>query len=374
MGQVKVIDVPARPHAARWPAPIWAGAVEPAIETDPLIRGLIQRQTLILTYGASGSTKTVHTLDRDLCLAAGAAYYGLESAGGIVLYIPTEGRNSVRNRVAAYRSQRFEPGVDVLLAILPAAIDLLDPDTPGALVDYMKRLSDEHQQPAVKLTIDTLSRSIPGGDENSAEDMTQLIRHVDQIREGAECAVELVHHAGKDQARGARGHSALRAAVDTEIEVTSKDGYCVASVSKQRDLETGAEFAYRLETIEIGRDRYDHPITTVIPRWIEDHKPEPASVKLGEQSRRMLWLLREATESVGELPPQSVTRQPQPPSMGQRVVHKSALREFVRDRGGLSEGKTENAEDQAFGRTLKTLQQRGFVRIAGDHYWLTSKA
>ena len=34
----------------------------------------------------------------------------------------------------------------------------------------------------------------------------------------------IVHHTGKDETRGARGHTSLRAATDTEIEITGDTG------------------------------------------------------------------------------------------------------------------------------------------------------
>ena len=53
------------------------------------------------------------------------------------------------------------------------------------------------------IEIDTLSRIMAGGDENNAADMTALIRNIDTLRAATGAHVVLVHHTGKDTARGA---------------------------------------------------------------------------------------------------------------------------------------------------------------------------
>jgi hypothetical protein len=66
--------------------------------------------------------------------------------------------------------------------------------------------------------------------------------------------VILIHHAGKDTTKGARGHSSLHGAVDTEIEVTSITNPRLATVRKQRDLPWGDVFAFDLEEVDLGTD------------------------------------------------------------------------------------------------------------------------
>ena len=68
------------------------------------------------------------------------------------------------------------------------------------------------------IVVDTLSRALVGGNENGPEDMTAYIANSDVLREHGQCSVLSVHHSGKATDL-ARGHSSLRAATDTEIEV-----------------------------------------------------------------------------------------------------------------------------------------------------------
>lgn len=74
-----------------------------------------------------------------------------------------------------------------------------------------------------------------------------------------------MHHTGKDTGRGARGHSPLRAAIDTEIELSRDDlGQITAEVTKQRDGPTGYRFCYQLRQVELGLDQDGDPVTTCL--------------------------------------------------------------------------------------------------------------
>jgi len=65
----------------------------------------------------------------------------------------------------------------------------------------------------------------------------------------------------------------LRAATDTEIEVTRQEGadFSVATVVKQRELETGGAFAFRLEKVELGTNRRGKPVTSCIVKSVDDN-------------------------------------------------------------------------------------------------------
>ena len=102
-----------------------------------------------------------------------------------------------------------------------------------------------------------------GGDENSGKDIGAAVKVMDKIREETGAHVCLIHHCGKDEARGARGHSSLRAAIDTEIEITRPEGSIISTVraTKQRDLQAGDAMPFSLKVITIGMNRRGKPIT-----------------------------------------------------------------------------------------------------------------
>ena len=103
-----------------------------------------------------------------------------------------------------------------------------------------------------------------GGNENASEDMGALVINSDHIRRETKAHVCFIHHSGKDSARGARGHSSLLAAADTEIEVTNDDGARIARVTKQREMECSGEFSFSLHVVTLGENRRGKPVTSCV--------------------------------------------------------------------------------------------------------------
>jgi hypothetical protein len=132
---------------------------------------------------------------------------------------------------------------------VPCPVDLLRPNADTkTLIELIKQIEREKNVKVVAVVIDTLSRAMAGGNENAPDDMGALVKHLDDIRYDCDCTVEAIHHTGKDTARGARGHSLLRAATDTEIEV----GGGRIKVTKQRTMAGGDAWSFRLVSRRVG--------------------------------------------------------------------------------------------------------------------------
>ena len=170
----------------------------PRLDTSALIQGIIKPESFVVTYGESGSGKTFDALHRDLCIASGNEYFGRSVERGLVMYLSAEGGDSTQNRVYAYRRELFPSAAFVLV---PYSMDLL---TPGGDVDGVIRLAQEIEsligEKCIKVTQDTLARAMPGGNENSGEDMGLLVANADRIRHALGCCFEFIHHAGKNAA------------------------------------------------------------------------------------------------------------------------------------------------------------------------------
>lgn len=365
---------PKRAPPGEWPL-IWANKAQARLDEPSLVRGLIMPGSMIVTYGESNSGKTFHVADRDLSLAVGRDYYGRETEQGFVLYVAAEGPHSVERRVNAYLQDKLPDYQDVPFAILPESLDLYRQaaDTEP-LINFIKRVEDERGMKCVKVTADTLARVMAGGNENSSEDMGALVRNADKVRHDIGCAFELIHHSGKDTLKGARGHSSLRAATDTEIEVTNDNGYHVARVTKQRDFSIGDEFAYRLRVIELGLDNHGHRITTCVPDWETEHRPQSRSQRLKPREQSLLNLMRAfMRQRKTYAPPHVVKGAEPPPKPGQFVCPLPDFRTFVKSSGGLTEGDNPETEKKAMQRTLHSLRDKQFIRVYEDHAWLGDK-
>ena len=102
------------------------------------------------------------------------------------------------------------------------------------------------------IVIDTVARHMGGLDENSAKDTGALIATADKLKDDYGCVVLLVHHTGHANQDRARGSTAFKGALDTEILVKSSGDHDVTvSCEKQKD---GAPFATRqFLKVELGQ-------------------------------------------------------------------------------------------------------------------------
>jgi len=94
------------------------------------------------------------------------------------------------------------------------------------------------------LVIDTLTVAASGADENSSSDMGLIIEAAKALQAKLGGLVLLVHHSGKDQSKGLRGHSSLHAALDAAIEVIrnhdNRRRWRIAKVAKDDNSNTRA--------------------------------------------------------------------------------------------------------------------------------------
>ena len=164
-------------------------------------------------------------------------------------------------------------------------VSLLEHGHTTRLVDTVKACARRTDHPIRLVVLDTLARAIAGGDENSSQDMTAAIATVDAIRQATGAHVMIIHHCGKDEARGARGHSSLRAAVDTELEVSRPEGQSISTLraTKQRDMEAGGPMPFSLVSVPIGLNHRGKPVTSCLVKH-EDPMMAPQPKKGGRLS------------------------------------------------------------------------------------------
>jgi hypothetical protein len=250
-------------------------------------------------YGASNSGKTFFAIDLAAHVATGEDWQGKEVERGAVIYIALEGEQGAKNRIKAMQlCGKLPEGEPFFLCFSP--INLLDPDHPDAIKRMIERVSTIAKISVRLVIIDTMARAMAGGDENSGKDMTAAVKTIDAIKESTGAHVCIIHHSGKDVARGARGHSSLRAAIDTEIEVVHPDGekYRTASVVKQRDIATRPPLCFSLDVVEVGINRRGKKITSCVVK-AEDEIMAHVKCKAGAKARydceMILGLLPQAT-------------------------------------------------------------------------------
>jgi hypothetical protein len=231
---------------------------------DEIVEGVLTAGDGSVLYGDSNSGKTFFVIDLACAVARGVPWMGKQTEPGLVIYLAAESPASVRSRIQAYQRHH---GVRVPnFAIVQSPIDLFDGDADtDKLIQLVKQIEWQKGQPARLIIGDTLARLSAGANENAGQDMGLVVRRFDRIR--AECKAHflLIHHCGKNNAAGARGWSGVRAAVDTEIEVTDSPAGRCCEITKQRDLSTkGDRIGFRLDTVTMGLTKWKSPATSCV--------------------------------------------------------------------------------------------------------------
>jgi KaiC/GvpD/RAD55 family RecA-like ATPase len=258
---------------------------------DELVEGVLTAGDGSVLYGDSNSGKTFFVIDMAAAVARGAQWMGRNTEPGLVVYLAAESPASVRGRLQAYQKHH---GVRVPnFAIVQSPIDLFDGDADTeAVIEVVRQLERQRGQKVRLIVGDTLARLSAGANENAGQDMGLVVRRFDRIRSACNAHFLLVHHSGKAAANGARGWSGIRAAVDTEIEVTdSAQGRC-AEITKQRDLSTkGERIGFRLDTVTLGSTKWGAAATSCVV-VAADAPDKPQGKRVSEVGGAVLEYLR----------------------------------------------------------------------------------
>lgn len=262
-----------------------ADKLEGTSEAMDFVEGLLTEGGASVIYGPSNCGKSFWVVDLAVAVASGTPFRDeLEVEQGAVVYIALEGSHGAKNRIAALKQAgRLSLGDPFYLIFDP--VSLLEHGHASRLADTIAKIGEECDSKVRLVILDTMARAMAGGDENSGVDMTAAVKSIDAIRAATGAHVAIVHHCGKDEARGARGHSSLRAAVDTEIEVSRPPEETISTVrvTKQRDLQAGEAMPFSLKVVTVGTDRRGKPITSCLVH----HEDSIMAKSLGKKGRPM---------------------------------------------------------------------------------------
>jgi len=343
---------------------LWFGQIEVSLDARDFVQGTLMEEGSAVVYGQSNSGKTFWTTTLALHVAAGLEWHGLRVEQGGVVYCALEGGMGFRNRVAAWREKMGFGSYQLPFAAIPAAINLLNPaaDT-DKLIATVKLAAAAMTVPVKLIVVDTLARALGGGNENAPDDMGALVANMDRIRAETHAMVLFVHHSGKDQAKGARGHSSLQAAIDTEIEVTVDEvgEGRTATVVKQREMRKGQVFPFALQVVELGENRHGEVVTTCVVEAAEPGAiPQRPGSGLTGHPKRAFELLADAVARRGQ------------PGYGAPEGVVSIPEKWWRD--GFYErampGAEADAKRKAFRRAADDLLNKHLVAMTAGRVWL----
>lgn len=227
----------------------------------------IPEKSVGFLYGDPGTGKSFIALDWALSVAFERPdWFGDDirnKQDGCVIYIAGEGASGFKSRVAAWQHRR---GIDAdqkgRFGLIHQSVDFMSGEDIKRLVATLRRVV---RSPVSMIVVDTVSRAMPGADENLQKEMTLFVKACDVVRDAFDCAVVGVHHAGKSG--DMRGSTVLRGAGDYVFKLERKRGASIGRLicEKQKDAPDGWTDAYRFDVVTLGPDR-----SSLVPERCEE--------------------------------------------------------------------------------------------------------
>ena len=327
-----------------------------------VVKGIIPRTGIVLVWGPPKCGKSFWTFDLMMHVALDWMYRGHRVMHGEVVYCAFEGAEGFKARAEAFRRHhdKLDPEADVPFFLLPSHAKLVR--DRKALIDAIRARSVT----PIAVVLDTLNRSIDGS-ESKDEDMGAYLSAAEAIQDAFGCVVIIVHHCGVDGSRP-RGHTSLTGTADAQLAVKRDDAKNVlVEVECMKDGPEGAQFASRLETVNVGTDDDGDPIYSCVVVPVEGATaaakmklPAGGGVKLA--FRKLQELVAEAGETAS-------ASNHIPPNV--KVVSVPVWREIFKKAYVADNPDT---KQKAFVRAVSKLQDAHFIGIWDDKAWVAGHA
>ncbi len=322
---------------------------------------MMPRRGLAVVYGPPKSYKTFLALSAMLHVAAGKPWFGRAVSPGVVVYIAGEGIGGLSSRIGAMRIYHGFPS-NIPFLIIPRAVNFAD---QKAVISFKELVTQTvGQTPVAAIVVDTLARSAFGIDENDSKDMGLLIRSYDFVKEVFDCLVVVVHHSGKDLARGMRGSSALHGALDVSFSVKKENDAIIFTNIDQKEGDIVEPLYFDL----LKRTSGDGRPMSIVPvlRDEKPYSPPPkAEDRLSEGNQRILQALRHTLSIEGEMRPRGPN--------GKDLQMSATMRQWKEAYREMRPTLSADTNDKAIRRGIETLLAEGIVIIQDQIVWIADE-
>lgn len=230
-------------------------------------------------YGAPGSGKSFVALDWALHMAYGLPnWHGDEIAkrpGAGVVYIAREGSSGFKARIRAWQRGRLLPrGVQPEFHLIRQSLSFMQ---EGDIKRLLRTVEKTVAGPIDMVVVDTVSRVMPGADENLQKEMTLFVKACDALQDALGCIVLGVHHSGKQG--DMRGSSVLKGAGDFVFKLEKSQAADTVNLhcEKQKDAPDGWSEKYRLSQVEWSDGEGNH--SSLVPKRMQVMERSEAEVR-----------------------------------------------------------------------------------------------
>ncbi len=188
-------------------------------------------------YSEPGVGKSFCAMDLGLTIAHSLAdWQGFQVKSpdnAAVIYLASEGSFDLRNRIMAWHKARGVGQLTKRFLVIEATINFMQVDDVNRLLRTINAVAKGQNVKPALVVIDTVSRAMPGADENTQRDMTLFVKATDAVRDAFRCAVLGVHHANKGSG-DMRGSTVLRGAGDFVMRLERAKGATIGTLTMEK--------------------------------------------------------------------------------------------------------------------------------------------
>jgi hypothetical protein len=339
-----------------------------------LVYKFLAESEFVVWYGEPGGGKSVAAADVAAHVASGRDWLGMKVNQKPVLYFAAERRSIMARRFLGLQRLMELPS-STPLCLGSGQLDIRDSNAADGFIDAILEMEDAHGQAVGLVVLDTLSKNLSGGDENSSIDVGAAVKNIERIREATTATVMAIHHVGaaQDSKERMRGSTVLLGAVDGNALVTGGNGGLTIKLKKNNDdPETGRVVRAEIASFETGVDDEDEPVSVPYLRLPSGNMVGlPPIMKLipkalAPAANVALASLRKAMDADGIASDGSPGFPADVPSVS-REQWREAWR---RDDEATAPNATPATRRKRFNRGLEDLEKAGRIGVLGDRVWL----
>ena len=309
-----------------------------------LIHGWLEEETIAIVYGQKHVHKSFVVLSWAYHLAKHRRIANFDVSHSIIksVYIPTEGRNTVRGRHEAFKTGYGE--------LVKGSNDVYIYKNQWDWTDENIEFFCNRLPPKINLVIiDSLSQSIEDGSVNSDEKMRKILSKVQKIRDRCKVAVILVAHSGKDPSKGIMGSSVLGNDVDTEIRVVGGKKPSITLTKQRNGPRDNMKMFFQPIRQFLGKDFNGNNYVNI---WLD--YSNQANNELNEADKKALEAIKKAQDDDTQ----------------RRIQKTSVRKEFDRlyyDHGMVPK-KLMKKHQENFNRALTRLHDSQLLKLHGSKH------
>ncbi|MBA3999375.1 AAA family ATPase [Brevundimonas sp.] len=341
-----------------------------------LIKGVLPARGVAFIVGQSKAGKSFLAIDIALNLAVGSeTVLGRKATPCGVVYIAAEDADGCRGRVAAWRTKYRVKG-RIPFDLVAQGLNLLNEEQVADLRASLVEASDRFRQQGSRLgvvVLDTLSKTIPGVDENASTDMSTAFAVIEELASSIDALVLVVAHFGKSGGdKGIRGWSGFDANSDATITLEREaddPNLRTLTIAKVKNGIDGGRLAFRLEPVGLEiLDEDGDELTSCVPVYEVARDRAKGRLRPMSNHEQIVLAAVEHLTDHGPNDPQTINRHGVTHLI--HAVSRDAVRECAFANGLGSKTELPAAVRQRFHRALDKLITRGRINVEGSLVWL----